>query len=364
MRIAQVSPLIESVPPRLYGGTERIVHYLTEELVTQGHDVTLFASGDSETSARLVPCAPRALRLDPSVRDALPHTIAMLSRLRRMADEFDILHFHIDQVHFPAFQDLASRTVTTLHGSQACPDLKHAYASAPEMNLVGISASQCAPIPRASVIATVQHGLPRNLLPPTLRPRGGYLAFLGRVSPEKGLDQAISIAESVGLPLKIAAKVDKADESYFRSIIAPLLGKPGVTYIGEIDERQKAKFLGEASALLFPISWAEPFGLVMIEAMACGTPVLAFNAGSVPEVIDEGVTGFVVENVEEAVGTMGALLALDRAAIRRKFEERFTATRMVADYAKIYQRLLTAPVRSPLPLKPPVAAELAGPRFA
>ena len=344
MKIAQVAPLMESVPPRLYGGTERIASYLTEELVAQGHDVTLFASGDSITAAKLVPCCAQALRLNPAVRDPIPYYMLMLDKVRRRALEFDIVHFHMDQFHFPIFRDIAHRTITTLHGRQDLPDMLPLYAGFPEMRLVSISNAQRNPIPDASYVATVYHGLPRDLLTPTLRPRGGYLAFVGRISPEKRVDRAIRIARAVGIPLKIAAKVDRVDQEYFKAEIEPLLAGPGVEFIGEIDERRKPGFLGEARGVLFPIDWPEPFGLVMIEAMACGTPVLAFRNGSVDEVIDEGVTGYIVESEEEAVCKIGALLALDRGRVRRRFDERFTAARMAADYVKIYKNQVPAAV--------------------
>ena len=340
MRIAQIAPLIESVPPRLYGGTERIASYLTEALVAQGHDVTLFASGKSITAAKLVPCCAQALRLNSSVRDPIPYYMVMLDKVRKMASQFDVLHFHIDQFHFPIFHELASRTVTTLHGRQDLTDLKHLYLGFPDMPLVSISDAQRRPIPDANFAGTVYHGLPTDLLTPTLSARGGYLAFLGRISPEKRVDRAIEIARAVGLPLKIAAKVDRVDQEYFQTVIEPLLALPGVEYIGEIDERAKGKFLGDALALLFPIDWPEPFGLVMIEAMACGTPVLAFRHGSVPEVIDEGVTGYVVDTVNEALLKISSLLSLDRSRVRRRFDERFSAARMARDYVRVYQSLL------------------------
>jgi glycosyltransferase involved in cell wall biosynthesis len=344
MRIAQIAPLIESVPPRLYGGTERIVSYLTEELVAQGHDVTLFASGDSITQADLVPCCTQALRLSPDVVDPIPYYMLMLDKVRRMASQFDVLHLHTDQFHFPIFNGLAHRVITTLHGRQDLPDLQQLYAGFPDMPLVSISNAQRVPIKDANFVATVPHGLPPQLLTPTLDPCGGYLAFLGRIAPEKRLDRAIAIARTVGLPLRIAAKVDRVDEQYFHTEIEPLLEQPGIEYIGEIDERRKAAFLGEARALLFPIDWPEPFGLVMIEAMACGTPVLAFRRGSVPEVIDDGVTGWVVDGVDEAICMLGRVLALDRARVRRRFEERFTVARMAKDYVRVYERLIGRPV--------------------
>jgi glycosyltransferase involved in cell wall biosynthesis len=340
MKIAQIAPLMESVPPRLYGGTERIVSYLTDELVQLGHEVTLFASADSVTAAQLVGCAATALRLDSNIRDPIPYYMLMLDRVRALAGEFDILHFHIDQFHFPLFHQMAGRTVTTLHGRQDSPDLKPLYLGFSEMPLVSISNAQRRPIANANFVATVHHGIPANLHTPVYNPRGGYVAFLGRISPEKRPDRAIAIARTLGIPLKIAAKVDKVDEAYFREAVAPLLGDPGVEFIGEIDERSKTKFLGEARALLFPIDWPEPFGLVMIEAMARGTPVLAFRQGSVPEIIDPGVTGAVVDTVDEAVFTLPHVMALDRHAVRRRFEERFSATRMATDYAALYRSLL------------------------
>jgi glycosyltransferase involved in cell wall biosynthesis len=340
MKIAQVAPLMESVPPRFYGGTERIASYLTEELVEQGHDVTLFASGDSITAANLVPCCAQALRLNPAVRDPIPYYMLLLDKVRRHAHEFDIIHFHMDQFHFPIFRDIAHKTITTLHGRQDLPDMFPLYAGFPEMRLISISDAQRKPVPDASYAATIYHGLPRNLLTPNLHPRGGYLAFIGRISPEKRVDRAIRIARAVGLPLKIAAKVDKVDVEYFKAEIEPMLREPGIEFIGEIDERRKSSFLGEARALLFPIDWPEPFGLVMIEAMACGTPVMAFRNGSVAEVIDEGVTGCVVDSEEQAICKLGSLLALDRGRVRRRFEERFTASRMASDYVATYKSLL------------------------
>ncbi|WP_035727213.1 glycosyltransferase family 4 protein [Bradyrhizobium murdochi] len=340
MRIAQIAPLFESVPPRLYGGTERVVAYLTEELVRQGHQVTLFASEDSITSAELVPCTPRALRLDPDVRDALPHHMIMLDKVRERADEFDVLHFHVDYLHFPLFRCERSRTLTTLHGRQDLADHMPFYRRFSDMPLVSISNAQRAPLPGVNFVDTVYHGLPVGLHMPSLDRHGGYLAFLGRISPEKRPDRAIAIARAAGRPLKIAAKVDKADDAYFRDFIAPMLDGGGIEFIGEINDNAKGEFLGQAAGLLFPIDWPEPFGLVMIEAMACGTPVLAFRCGSVPEIVEDGLTGRIVSDVDEAVRAVPELLALDRKAIRVRFEERFSATRMAADYVKIYQKML------------------------
>lgn len=342
MKIAQIAPLMESVPPRLYGGTERIVSYLTEGLVTLGHDVTLFASGDSITAANLAPCVPNALRLDPLIRDPIPYYMLMLDRVRQRAAEFDILHFHIDQFHFPLFRSIAGRTVTTLHGRQDLADLLPLYIGFDDMPLVSISNAQRRPIPMANFAATIHHGLPTDLHQAGGVQERNYLAFLGRISPEKRPDRAIAIARALGIPLKIAAKVDSADEAYFRSEIAPLLQGTGVEFVGEINDQQKTAFLGNALALLFPIDWPEPFGLTMIEAMACGTPVLAFGCGSVPEIIDEGVTGAVVDTISEAIAAVPHLIALDRAKVRRRFEQRFSATRMATDYVKVYRQLITS----------------------
>jgi glycosyltransferase involved in cell wall biosynthesis len=342
MKIAQIAPLMESVPPRLYGGTERIVSYLTDELVRLGHEVTLFASGDSVSSARLVRCVPMALRLDANVRDPIPYYMLMLDRVRELADEFDILHFHIDQFHFPLFRPIAHRTVTTLHGRQDLHDLKPLYVGFSDMPLVSISNAQRKPIANANFVATVHHGIPIHRLKPSYN-RGDYVAFLGRISPEKRPDRAIRIAQALGIPIKIAAKIDKVDEAYFRETIAPLFNQPGVEYVGEIDERAKSAFLGGASALLFPIDWPEPFGLSMIEAVACGTPVLAFRCGSVPEIIDPGVTGLIVGTMDEAIRLLPQVLALDRRTVRQRFEQRFSATRMAKDYVQVYRSLLKRP---------------------
>jgi glycosyltransferase involved in cell wall biosynthesis len=342
MKIAQIAPLIESVPPRLYGGTERVVSYLTEELVALGHDVTLFASGDSITAANLAPCVPKALRLDASVRDPIPYYMLMLDRVRQMADDFDILHFHIDQFHFPLFRSIAGRTVTTLHGRQDLPDLLPLYVGFDDMPLVSISNAQRRPVPKANFAATVYHGIPAGLYRATAEARGGYLAFLGRISPEKRPDRAILIARSLGIPLKIAAKVDRVDEVYFRTQIEPLLEGSGVEFIGEINDQQKSQFLGGAQALLFPVDWPEPFGLSMIEAMACGTPVLAFRCGSVSEVVEDGLTGAIVETMEEAITALPHVIALNRNKVRQRFEQRFSATRMAMDYVGVYRSLLAS----------------------
>jgi glycosyltransferase involved in cell wall biosynthesis len=347
MKIAQVGPLIESVPPKFYGGTERVVSYLTEELVAQGHDVTLFASGDSITSANLVLCCERSLRSSPGFRDPIPYYMIMLDRVRRMASSFDVVHFHIDQFHFPIFRTKAHKTLTTLHGRQDLPDLQKLYAAFPEMSLVSISDAQREPIPFANFAGTVHHGLPRNLLKPTFDPRGGYFAFLGRISPEKRVDRAIEIARAVGFRLKIAAKVDAVDVEYFESTIKPLLVGDDVEFVGEIGDCDKSAFLGEAAALMFPIDWPEPFGMVMIEAMACGTPILAFDCGSVREVIEEGVTGFIVDSTESAIAAVPQLLALDRRDIRRRFEERFSSTAMANAYVALYERALAASAPRP-----------------
>jgi glycosyltransferase involved in cell wall biosynthesis len=339
MKIAQVAPLIESVPPRLYGGTERVVSYLTEELVRLGHDVTLFASGDSVTSAELVACIPGALRLDPSCSDPLPHNILMLEQVRQRAEDFDILHFHVDYLHFPLFRNSGVPTVTTLHGRLDLPDLVPLYREFDDIPLVSISLHQRKPIAWANWAANIPHGLPKDLYPLSKEARGGYLAFLGRICSEKRPDRAVEIAQRAGMPLRIAAKVDRADAVYFEEHMKPLLHLPGIEYVGEIGEWQKGAFLGDAAALLFPIDWPEPFGLTMIEAMACGTPVIAWRCGSVPEVIEEGVTGFIVDSVEQAVAAVEEAQYLDRARVRQRFEERFSARRMANDYLALYESL-------------------------
>ncbi len=339
MKIAQIAPLAESVPPRLYGGTERVVSYLTEELVRLGHDVTLFASGDSQTSARLVACAARALRLDPQVRDPLPSHLLMMERVRSLAHEFDVLHFHTDHVHLPLFRPLARKCVSTLHGRLDLPDLVPLLREYADMPLVSISNAQRHPLPRANWVATVYHGLPEAVCPFNPAPRGNYLAFLGRISPEKGIERAIEIARRARYPLRIAAKVDRTEEDYWRSRVAPLLSDPLIRFVGEVNEAQKPAFLGNARALLFPIDWPEPFGLAMIEAMSCGTPVIAWPHGSVPEIVEHGVTGFVVDSVEAAVAAVRDAERLDREEVRLRCEERFSAARMARDYLAVYRSL-------------------------
>lgn len=340
MKIAQIAPLYERVPPRLYGGTERIVSYLTEELVRQGHEVTLFASGDSRTAGELIPCSDMALRLNPAVRDPLPYHLIMLEEVRRRADEFDVLHFHIDLIQFPLLRRYAGRALTTLHGRLDLPDLVPFYRAFPDVPLVSISDAQRRPLSAVNWVGTVHHGLPRDLLPFRSAPKGDYVAFLGRISPEKRPDLAIEIAARAGMRLKIAAKVDKVDQAYWAEVVKPMVdARPGVEFLGEIDEVEKADLLGNARALVFPIDWPEPFGLVAIEAMACGTPVVAFRRGSVPEVVENGVSGFVVETVDEAAEAIGRIDTLSRAQIRRCFERRFTAERMASDYLAIYRQL-------------------------
>jgi glycosyltransferase involved in cell wall biosynthesis len=339
MRIAQVAPLYESVPPKYYGGTERVVSYLTEELVREGHEVTLFASGDSETAARLVAATPRSLRLDKSCVDQLAHHVLLLAQVMRRASEFDVIHYHIDYLHFPQSRCRPHPHVTTLHGRLDLPDLGTLYDEFHEMPVVSISDSQREPLPQANWQATVHHGLPQNLL--RFRPEAGeYLAFIGRFSPEKRADRAIEIARRAGLPLKLAAKVDAVDKAYFESEIKPLLDDPLIEYIGEIGEDEKDDFLGNAYALLFPIDWPEPFGLVMIESMACGTPVIAYRHGSVDEVMEEGRSGFMVSTLDEAVEAVRRVADLDRAECRGVFDRRFTAAQMAADYLRVYEHVI------------------------
>jgi glycosyltransferase involved in cell wall biosynthesis len=338
MKIAQVAPLTEAVPPKFYGGTERVVAYLTDALVELGHEVTLFASGDSDTKAQLAPIWPRALRLDRSVHDPFAPLFMQLETVARRAHEFDVIHSHLDYFAYPTLSLLGMPAVTTLHGRLDLPELTPLYDQYDEMPVVSISDAQRQPLPNANFVQTIHHGLPQNLL--RKGPGGDYLAFLGRISPEKAPDAAIRIAARAGMPLKIAAKVDKVDQEYFKTKIEPLLAGANVEFIGEIGEHQKSDFLGNAAALVFPIAWREPFGLVMIEAMACGTPVIAFNNGSVPEVLEDGVTGFIVHGETEACDALRNIRALDRERIRAEFDSRFTAQHMAQNYLKLYSRLI------------------------
>jgi glycosyltransferase involved in cell wall biosynthesis len=340
MRIAQVAPLAESVPPPGYGGTERVVSYLTEELVRQGHQVTLFASADSRTTAELVPCAPKGLRLDESVVDPIAHAVVELECVAAEARRFDVIHWHVDYFHYPMSRRLGVPNVTTLHGRLDIPDLAPIYDEFRDMPVVSISNDQRAPLPQANWVATIHHGMPIDELMPLRQRSGDYLAFLGRMSPEKRVDRAIEVARRANLPLRIAAKIDPADQDYFDNEIEPLLEADHVEFIGEIGPEEKNDFLGNARALLFPIDWSEPFGLVMIESMACGTPTIAYRSGSVPEVIDEGVTGFVVDDIESAVAAVHRLDEIDRNACRKQFEERFSVERMARDYVRVYERLI------------------------
>lgn len=339
MKIAQVAPLYEAVPPKMYGGTERVVSYLTEELVAQGHEVTLFASGDSITKAHLHAVCPVATRLNKECKDPLAWHIIEMQDVMDMAHKFDIIHFHNDYLHYP-FSRLGNYThVTTLHGRLDLPELKPIYARFDDMPLVSISNNQRSPLPDANWASTIYHGLPEDLYQ-LGKGNGGYLAFLGRISPEKRPDRAIEIAKRAGIKLKIAAKVDKADQEYYEREILPLLDHPLIEFIGEIGEDQKGEFLGNAMALLFPIDWPEPFGMVMIEAMACGTPVIAFNCGSVPEIIDHGETGFIVSSIQEAVTAVGALFSFDREGCRQIFETRFSAKIQAKNYLNLYAELI------------------------
>lgn len=341
MRIAQIAPLSEPVPPKLYGGTERVVSYITEELVRQGHQVTLFASGDSETTAELAACCEQSLRLDPRVRDPLAHHVVMLEQVRKRATEFDILHFHTDYLSFPMIRDHRLPAVTTLHGRLDLPDLYPLYLEFNDVPLVSISNHQRLPLPPVNWAKTIYHGLPLDLYPFCEHPSLDYLAFLGRVSPEKRPDRAIAIAWRAGVKLKMASKIDKVDEDYFNTELQPLLNKHAshVEFFGEIELEERRALLGNASAMLFPIDWPEPFGLVMIEAMSCGTPVIAYHSGSVPEVIEDGVTGFIVGDEVDAVAAVKQAGTLDRRAIRKRFEERFSVHRMVGEYVELYERV-------------------------
>jgi glycosyltransferase involved in cell wall biosynthesis len=348
MRIAQVAPLYESVPPKLYGGTERVVSWLTEELVRLGHEVTLFASGDSMTTARLVAGCPESLRLSPESIDHLAHHVVLLEEVLRHKDEFDLIHFHIDYLHYPLSRRERYLHVTTLHGRLDIPDLAPLYRVFTDIPVISISDAQREPLPKLNWQGTVHHGLPLENYK-FHRKVGDYLAFLGRTSPEKGLDRAIEIAQSAGMRLKIAAKVDKADQEYFESVIQPLLKSPDIEFVGEIGYPEKNEFLGNAAALLFPISWPEPFGIVMIEAMACGTPVIAYPFGSIPEVVADGISGYLVSDQTSAVEAIKKVGEIDRKRVRKHFEQHFTADRMALNYLKIYERMVSRK-------KPPLAA--------
>ncbi|QAU33830.1 glycosyltransferase family 4 protein [Janthinobacterium sp. 17J80-10] len=341
MKIAQVAPLFERVPPKAYGGTERVISYLTEELVRQGHDVTLFASGDSVTAARLVPVIEQSLRLDLNRQEWLMYHTMMLDEVAAMADEFDVIHFHTDYLHFPLTRRLPVPHVTTLHGRLDLPDLVPLYRHFNQVPLVSISQSQRGPLPWVNWIETVYHGLPPDLYNFHAKP-GEYFAFVGRISPEKRVDRAIEIAVHCGVPLKIAAKIDRADQAYFKEHIEKLFQHPLVEYIGEVGEADKRSLLGQARALLFPIDWPEPFGLVLIESFACGTPVVAYRHGSVPEIVEEGVTGLLVSDQEQALLAAQRIGDLDRALCRRTFEQRFTAQHMADNYLKVYRQVIDA----------------------
>lgn len=339
MKIAQIAPLAESVPPRLYGGTERIVSYLTEELVRQGHEVTLFASGDSRTAAELHAVVPQALRLGPPIRDASAYCALQLEAVRQRAEEFDVIHFHTDCLHLPLVRALGLRNVVaTAHGRMDLPEYAGTFEEFADAPLVSISEQQRIPLPRCNWVGTVPHGLPSSVCRFNPEPRGDYLAFVGRFSPEKRADRAVEIARRAGMKLRIAAKVDSADRDYFVKCIEPLLSQPHVEYVGEICEREKWDFLGNARALLFPIDWPEPFGLVLIEAMSCGTPSIAWREGAVPEIIQEGANGFIVDSLEAAAEAAHRALRLDRCTVRQQFERRFTVERMTRDYLDVYRR--------------------------
>lgn len=349
MKIAQVAPLYESVPPKGYGGTERVVSWLTEELVRLGHEVTLFASGDSMTTAELVPCSPESLRLSTDCVDQMAHHFVLLEKVLQRKDEFDVIHFHTDYLHFPVSSRENYVHVTTLHGRLDLPDLVPLYGIFPDVPVISISDAQREPLPYLNWQGTVHHGFTPQSYSLYRKP-GKYLAFLGRTSPEKGLDRAIEIARQAGMPLKIAAKIDKVDQEYFDTCIRPLLDSPDIEFLGEIGYPEKNQFLGEASALLFPIAWPEPFGIVMIEAMACGTPVIAYPFGSVPEVVEDGVSGSIVTDLQSAVDSVHNVDKLDRKKVRKHFEQHFTAARMAQDYLHIYERL-TSRKKTPLSVR-------------
>lgn len=339
MRIAQVAPLYESIPPKYYGGTERVVSYLTEELVREGHNVTLFASGDSVTSARLMAVSPRSLRLDKRCLDQLAHHVLLLENVFQRADEFDVIHFHVDYLHFPVSRRHSIAHVTTMHGRLDIPDLMPLYEEFQDIPIISISNAQREALPWVNWQATVYHGLPKHLYHFRAQP-GKYFALLGRISPEKRVDRAIEIARKTGIPLRIGAKIDRVDQDYFATVVEPLLHDPLVECVGEIGEREKDEFLGNAYALLSPIDWPEPFGLVMIEAMACGTPIIAYRQGAVPELMEEGRTGFIVSELEDAIAAVRRIPELSRKRCREVLEQRFTASRMAKDYVRIYRRLI------------------------
>ena len=355
MRIAQVAPLIESVPPKHYGGTERIVSYLTEELVRAGHDVTLFASGDSVTNARLIASCERSLRKNERCKDPVAREVLLVDHVIEYVNEFDLIHFHTGYLHFPICRYLPVPHVTTLHGRLDMPDMGPVFQRFRDVPVISISNAQRQPLPWANWQTTIYHGLPKDLF--DFRPnQGDYLAFLGRISPEKRVDRAIEIAKRVSMPLKIAAKVDRADSRYFKRDIEPLLKQSHIEWVGEISDQHKNEFLGNAYALLFPIDWPEPFGLVMIEAMACGTPVIAYDCGSVPEVLKDGVTGFIVRDLDEAAEAVRRIGKLSRAPCREVFERRFAASRMAQDYVNAYMSLIERATSARKPAIPPPSA--------